>query len=92
MLPQQRASWRFESVANTFGLAWAIATHRLQPDLVKLPQRKKTVVLSPDIFREAPDHAHLAPAAGTHEGVDFVHPPDQLRPSAPEGGAVGSVR
>ena len=37
-------------------------------------------------------HAHLASAARTHQGVDFVHPPDHLRPSAPEGRAVRSFR
>jgi hypothetical protein len=38
------------------------------------------------------DHAHFAPAARTHERVDFVDPADQLRPSTPEGGAVRPVR
>jgi len=38
------------------------------------------------------DHAHLASAARTHEGVDFVDPADQLCPSAPESGAVRPVR
>ena len=37
------------------------------------------------------DHAHLASAARTDEGVDFVDAADQLRPPVPEGGAVGSV-
>jgi len=37
-------------------------------------------------------HAHLASAARTHEGVDFVHPADHLRPSAPEGRAVRRAR
>lgn len=38
------------------------------------------------------DHAHFAAAARAGEGVDFVHPTDQLCPAAPVGGAVGSVR
>jgi hypothetical protein len=38
------------------------------------------------------DHPHLASAAGTHQGVDLVHPADQLRPPAPEGGMVGPFR
>ena len=36
--------------------------------------------------------SHLASAARTHEGIDFVHPADHLRPSAPEGRAVHSIR
>src|SRR5918996_2295877 len=32
------------------------------------------------------------PQRGTHEGVDFVHPADQLRPSTPEGRAVRPLR
>ena len=42
------------------------------------------------------DHAHLASAARTHEGVqegvDFVHPADHLHPAAPEGRAVRALR
>ena len=42
-------------------------------------------------LRNEADHAHLAAAAGTHEGVDLVDAADQLCPAAPEGGAVRSV-
>ena len=47
-----------------------------------------------DRFGEADeaDHAHFASAPRTDERVDFVHPADQLRPSAPESGAVWPVR
>jgi hypothetical protein len=38
------------------------------------------------------DHAHLAAASGTHQGVDLVHPADQLCPTSAEGGAVRFVR
>ena len=43
-------------------------------------------------FGDEPDHPHFAPAARTHEGVDFVDAPNKIRPSAPEGRAVRPLR
>ena len=36
-------------------------------------------------------HAHLAATAKTHERVDFVHSPDQMRPPTPEGRPLSRV-
>jgi hypothetical protein len=35
------------------------------------------------------DDAHLATALGADQGIDFVHPADQLSPASPTGGLLG---